>query len=356
MVCPLHGTSFVYDESLLAYDFGTDHPLKSDRIKKCLDILSVNNVIGGNQSKNLVVPPRNSTDEELLLFHTEAYLEFVKGASKTGKVFLDAGDTPAFPGCYEASLKVVGATLKAIELVVSGRSEHATNFSGGLHHARKGNASGFCIFNDCAVGLSILKKSFSRIAYIDIDAHHGDGVVYGFYDDPDVLAVDIHQDGNTLFPGTGHQYEVGSGEGEGNTINLPVPPGSGDDILLTLAREVVVPALRKQKPAFIILQCGADGLEGDPLAQLSYTAGGYISFVKQIHEASHELCNGRLVLVGGGGYNPDATANCWAAEYAAISCVDFSPAIKMPLSKSNRWAMEKIRQMEVSVRESFGLD
>jgi len=354
MVRLLHSTSFVYDENLLSYDFGQSHPFRPERISKCMDILRTKGAIGNNQ--NPIVSPRIASYEEVRQFHTVEYLDFVRKVSVDGNGILDSGDTPAFRGCYEASLAIVGATLTAIELVASGMADHSVNFAGGLHHARKGNASGFCILNDCAVGIAYLKKKYNRIAYIDADAHHGDGVIYGFYDDPQLLTIDIHQDGSTLFPGTGNYYETGAGDGEGYKVNLPIPPGSGDDILLSLANDIVLPVLKKHKPDYIIMQCGADGLEGDPLAQLSYSKGGLARFIDLIHDASHDLCGGRLVLTGGGGYNTNATAECWAEEFAVIGGAEREFLKEGAFSVSDPWILSKVKEMADAVKEALYLE
>ena len=352
MVHFLHKTSFIYDEGLLSYNFGQDHPFRPERIKICMDQLLAKGIIGN--SKNPIIKPRTATDEEALSFHTREYVRHVRSLSIAGSGMLDSGDTPAFQGCYDASLGIVGATLSAIEHVSSGTADHAVNFSGGLHHAHRGNASGFCIFNDCAIGIELLLKMHRKVAYIDIDAHHGDGVMYGFYNDPRVLSIDIHQDGSTLFPGTGNYFEAGSGAGEGYKVNLPVPPGTADDMLLGIGNDIVVPMLRKIKPGFILMQCSADGIKGDPLAKLFYSETGYVTFVKLVHDASHELCSGRIVLTGGGGYNAEAAAKCWANEFQQISC----PSTTNPnytLTTSNGAIAKRINELKAMICSKFDL-
>ena len=305
--------AFVYDDSVLKYDFGSGHPFKITRVRMAMDRLA------GSFQELQIEPARSATRAEAELFHDPGYLDLVKRFSTTGAGLLDGGDTPAFKGCYEASLNVVGATLRAVELVLSGKYAHAASFAGGLHHAGRRNASGFCIMNDCAVALALLRRRFNKVAYLDLDAHHGDGVMYGFYSDPGVICVDVHQDGRTLFPGTGSYLEAGSGEAKGTKLNLPLPPGSADDVLVSMFGDLVVPFLEQARPDFFIVQCGADGLKGDPLAGLSFTQCGYLGVIEMLHEIAHRACLGRLVLVGGGGYNPGAVAECWAGEYMALS-------------------------------------
>jgi len=306
-----------------------------------------------------VVVPRKATASEAALFHTQEYLSYIREASESGEGLLDAGDTPAFKGCFEASLAIVGATLKAIELVESGEFDHAANFAGGLHHARRDAASGFCIMNDCSIGIAWLRRSHRRVAYIDIDAHHGDGVVYGFYSDPGLLTVDIHQDGRTLFPGTGDVYETGGGEGRGYKLNVPLPPGSGDDVLIHVVEGFIIPALEMYAPEFILMQCGADGLEGDPLTRLRYSVEGCTSVVRMVHEASHRI-GAKLVLLGGGGYNAQRAAECWASEFAAIKGLvvpsgqgGIHGAGRLPVrgtTVSGEGVWERVRVAEASLR------
>lgn len=338
------GAAFIYDDSVLKYDFGSGHPFKIWRVKMARDRLS------GSLQDLHIESARVATRAEAELFHEPGYLDLVKRFSATGTGLLDGGDTPAFRGCYEASLSVLGATLRAVELVLEGEYVHAASFAGGLHHASRGGASGFCIMNDCAVALARLRKLFRKVAYVDLDAHHGDGVMYGFYSDPGVIDVDVHQDGKTLFPGTGSHLEAGSGEAKGTKLNIPLPPGSADDVFVSLISDLVVPFLEEAKPEFIIVQCGADGLKGDPLAGLSFTHYGYLKVIEMLHEISHRICRGRLVLVGGGGYNPEAAAGCWAGEYMVLSGTlpthESSPSTSLPS------VLRKAESIKSAIRES----
>ncbi|MDI9643923.1 MAG: acetoin utilization protein AcuC [Candidatus Verstraetearchaeota archaeon] len=339
--------SYVYDDSVLKYDFGSGHPFKVWRVKLTKELLSAR-LHGLN-----AVPARSASRVEVELFHIPDYLSLVERLSALGTGMLDGGDTPAFLGCYEASMSIVGATLQAIDLVLRCRSCHSASFSGGLHHAGRGNASGFCILNDCAVGIAYLRKNFSRVAYIDLDAHHGDGVMYGFYSDPGVINIDFHQDGRTIFPGTGSHLEAGSGSAKGMKLNLPLPPGSADDVLFDLFNEFAVPLLEETKPEFILVQCGADGLRGDPLAGLAFTKHGYIRVVQELHALSHRLCGGRLVLLGGGGYNPEPVAECWAEEYLIIS--GYAPERLPESSTSLPSVLRRVEDLKASVRKDHPL-
>jgi acetoin utilization protein AcuC len=264
--------------------------------------------------------PRYATDDELRLFHNADYLEFVKRMSEFGSGFLDYGDTPAFKGCYEASALAVGASLTAVDLVMSGEGMHAMNIAGGLHHAHPGQASGFCIFNDPAISIAYLKKEYGvkKILYLDVDAHHGDGVMYGFYSDPGVLDIDFHEDGRHLFPGTGFTDEVGEAEGAGLKLNIPLPPFTGDELYLPLFMEIVPRAVRKFGPEVMLLQCGVDSHANDLLAHLQLTTRSYIEIARVVHELSHEVAGGRLVVFGGGGYNPANVARAWTVVASVL--------------------------------------
>jgi acetoin utilization protein AcuC len=275
-----------------------------------------------------VITPREATREDLLLFHRPEYLRLVKEMSEVGTGYLDQGDTPAFKGCYEASALATGASLTAVDSVMSGDVAHAINIAGGLHHAHPDRASGFCIFNDPAICIAHLRKKYGmeRILYLDIDAHHGDGVMYGFYSDPALLDIDFHEDGRHLFPGTGFTKEVGEGEAAGLKINVPLSPFADDTTYLGLFEKIVPPAVRKYRPQVLLLQCGADSHANDLLAHLQITTRTYRRIITAVHEMAHEVADGRLVVFGGGGYNIANVARAWTA--AACVLADYpSPKI-----------------------------
>jgi len=308
----------VYSDAFQQYDFGPTHPMKPTRLKLTYELMRSMDLLSATNVK--VVDPRPASRDELSLFHDAAYLDFVKNASDRGTGYLDMGDTPAFKGCYESSALATGSSLKAVDLVMSGEATHAMNISGGLHHAHRGHASGFCIFNDPAVAIAYLKKKYSleRILYLDVDAHHGDGVMYGFYSDPSVLDVDFHEDGHHLFPGTGYTNEVGEGAGAGFKINVPLLPFTGNEQFLTLFREIVPPVVRKYKPQMLLVQCGADAHANDLLAHLQLTSQAYVAVIQSMHELAHEVAEGRLVVLGGGGYNQANVARTWTIVAATL--------------------------------------
>ena len=321
----------VYSEAFQEYDFGPTHPLKPTRLKLTYELMQATGLL--KSPKVRVVEPRLASHEELRLFHDQDYLDLVKGADKTGTGFLDNGDTPAFKGCYQASALATGASLRAVELVMSGEVTYAMNISGGLHHAHPGRASGFCIFNDPAVSIAYLKKKFGlkRILYLDVDAHHGDGVMYGFYSDGGVLDIDFHEDGHHLFPGTGFTDEIGEGTGTGYKINVPLPPFTDDEPFLSSFRAIVPNAVRNYKPEVLLLQCGADGHANDLLAHLQLTTRSYVEVVKVVRELAQEVADGRLVVFGGGGYNLANVARTWTL--VAASLVD----LPMPGTSPQVW-------------------
>jgi acetoin utilization protein AcuC len=302
-------TAVVIGEQLREYDLGANHPLRPERLKIALALAKNYDLI----SSVNILNPRLAKFEELLLFHTTDYVNKVKEYSHLGYGLLDAGDTPAFSGCFEITSWIVGASLVGIEAVIDGKANHVFNFSGGLHHAHPDKASGFCIFNDPAICISVLKKKYGikRIAYIDIDAHHGDGVMYGFYNDPSVLDIDFHEDGRYLFPGSGFSNEIGEGKAKGLKINIPLPPNINDKLYLEAFHRIVPVALRSYEPEIILLQSGADSLKGDPLTHLSINVKTYHEIASWLHKFVHEMCSGKIMIFGGGGYLLSNVARCW---------------------------------------------
>jgi acetoin utilization protein AcuC len=284
-------------------------------------------------------------------FHTEAYVQSVERSAHLGsRVWLDAGDTPSFPGCDEAAARVVEGTVNAVEAAIA-RGGPTFHPFGGLHHAHPDRASGFCIYNDVALGVRTAVERVGKVAYIDIDAHHGDGVMYGFYDSGKVLDIDFHQDGRTLFPGTGSVTEHGGGDGAGLKVNLPLPPGAGDRALISLFERIVPPLLKEFRPEVIILQHGVDGHAGDPLAQLQFTPHGYAAVVSRLLRLSSELAHGRLVVTGGGGYDP---VNVSLALARTGRLLAGEPAVPAPGAETPAvWRSEFLRQVEQSAPLSW---
>ncbi len=220
---------------------------------------------------------------------------------------------------YPAAATVVGTTLAALDAIMSGATARAFVPIAGLHHARRDSAAGFCVFNDCGVAIEALRRQYDmhRIAYVDIDAHHGDGVFYAFEDDPDLIFADLHEDGRYLYPGTGRADETGSGAAVGAKLNIPMPAGAGDDAFRR-QWERVEGFLDAARPGFIILQCGADSLGGDPLAHLAYTPDAHAHAAQRLCVLADRHAAGRVLALGGGGYDLDNLASAWTAVVEAL--------------------------------------
>jgi acetoin utilization protein AcuC len=306
-------TAVFFGEELAKYSFGKSHPFNSDRIYA---FWSKFNALELDKSTQIRIEKPDAVQEESILdFQDKEYLEFIKKASKHGTGLLDLGDTPAFKGVFEASSYVVGTSLKALDLVITktNRISHAFNPIGGLHHARRGSAGGFCVFNDIGIVIMIARRKYgiTKIAYVDIDAHHGDGVYYEFEDDPMLFIADIHEDGHYLYPGTGTESETGSGDAKGTKLNIPLKPNSDDNDFIAAFNRVEEFIDNIAKPQLIILQCGADCINGDPLTHLKYTPKAHRYTADILHRLSHKHCNGRIIALGGGGYNKSNVANAW---------------------------------------------
>jgi acetoin utilization protein AcuC len=298
----------VAGDAIARYGFGGGHPFGPDRHEHFLRELSAQGLDGAVH----FAAPRLATREELESFHTPAYLDFVQERSLTGEGFLDGGDTPAFKGVYEAAGSVVGATLVAVEALMSGAATRAFVPIAGLHHAARAGAAGFCVFSDCGVAVERLRAvhGLRRIAYVDIDAHHGDGMFYAFEDDADLGFADIHEDGRHLYPGTGSRAETGRGAALGTKLNVPLPPGAGDEAFLAAWAEVEE-FLERFPTEFILFQCGADSVAGDPITHLQFTAAAHAHAARRLCAIADAHGHGRVLGMGGGGYNRQNIARAW---------------------------------------------
>ncbi len=322
----------LYDDRYLDYSFGKDHAFQPIRHRLAAELLRSYGFFDGPAD---LVPPRPATEEDLLLVHERRYVEAVRElsarpGSEAYEWGLGPGDNPVFAGMYEAAALQVGGTVQACEAVASGERPRAYNLGGGFHHAMPGRASGFCIFNDVAVGLArLLREGRSkRILYIDIDAHHGDGVQEIFYDDPRVLTVSLHEDGRFLFPGTGFPADSGRGKGQGYAVSVPLPPYTGDASYLHAFEEIVPPLARAYRPDLIFTQTGADAYYTDPLAHLKLTTRTYERVAHTVGALSRELCGGRWVAATGGGYDMAACARVWTLIAAGIGDVGLADEIR----------------------------
>jgi len=299
----------IVSDRLARYGFGDGHPFGPDRLAAFVREFSARGLEGRVQ----LLEPRTASDAELRSFHSTDYLDFVRERSESGTGLLDAGDTPAFKGVYEAAAGVVGATLAAKDAIMAGECRRAFVPIAGLHHAARNRAAGFCVFNDCGVAIEQLKLAgLKRVAYVDIDAHHGDGVFYAFEDDAAVVFADLHEDGRYLYPGTGSAGETGRGAAVGMKLNVPLPPGADDEVFATVWPRVTA-HLAKFSPEFVILQCGADSLEGDPITHLRFSPRTHGRAARELAQLAEALGHGRVLALGGGGYNRANLANAWTA-------------------------------------------
>lgn len=290
-----------------AYGFPGGHPFGTDR----LDAFWREFLARKLEREVELATPVLCTRDDLLRFHTKSYVELVERRSAEGYGFLDHGDTPVFPDAYRAASHVVGSVLDAGKAILQTRCTRAFIPIAGLHHARRDGAAGFCVFNDIGVLIEWLRtEGVQRIAYVDIDAHHGDGVYYGFENDPDVIFADMHEDGQFLYPGTGAADESGTGAAAGTKLNIPLPPGA-DDNAFHSAWQRIEQFVRRQNPEFIILQAGADSIDGDPLTHMRFSPKAHGFAAARLALLADELCQGRMIATGGGGYNRDNLAHAW---------------------------------------------
>jgi len=323
-----------WDERLIGYDFGPGHPLAPIRVDLTISLARAFGLL--DRSDVSVLPVEPATDAELGLVHTADYIDAVRRAGETMRPDplrgLGTSDDPLFQGMHEATSLVAGATLAAVQAVHAGRHEHAVNVAGGLHHAMAGAASGFCIYNDPAIAIAwLLEQGVERIAYIDIDVHHGDGVQAAFWDDPRVLTISQHESGRTLFPGTGFPEEVGGAGAEGSAVNVALPAGTGDDGWLRALHAVALPLVRRFAPQFLVTQHGCDSHALDPLANLLVSVDGQRRAHAALHQLAHEVCDGRWLATGGGGYElVRVVPRTWTHLLAEAAGVPIDPETETP--------------------------
>ncbi len=333
----------VHDRALESYGFGEGHPFNPLRIRLTLELCEDLGLFEGYSFTGA----EPASEEDLLSVHSLSYVRCVqeagRGVTAERSVELErhgigTPDNPVVPGLHEAGAHIVGAVMEATRLVMSGEAEHALCLSGGLHHAMRSRASGFCFYNDAGAAIARLKKEQPgiRVAYLDTDAHHGDGVQWMFYDDPEVLTISMHESGRYLFPGTGGIEERGRGEGLGYSVNLPLEPFTGDESWISCFEELVPEVLRAFEPDLILSQNGCDGHALDPLTHLSATTRLYEHIPRRVHDLAHDLCGGRWVATGGGGYDFwRVVPRAWTALWAAVSHAKVPE--KAPADWISRW-------------------
>ncbi|HEV8681726.1 MAG TPA: acetoin utilization protein AcuC [Actinomycetota bacterium] len=314
----------VYGPELLTYDHGPQHPLRPLRVLLTRELIAAYGLLDAEEVTETT--PRPATDQELQLVHTERYVDAVKRAGELTPGELrqfgfGPGDNPTFPGMHEASAHVAGASLVAAEAVHSGRAEHAFSPAGGLHHAMPERASGFCVYDDPAIAMAwLLGQGVERVAYVDVDVHHGDGPQTIFYRDSRVLTISIHESGRFLFPGTGFVEERGDGGAAGTKVNVPLPPYTSDDSWLEAFHQVVPPLVGRWKPDVLVTQLGCDTHHTDPLAHLNLSTRAYREAAIGLHGLAHDAAGGRWLATGGGGYQwARVVPRAWTIYFAEMA-------------------------------------
>ena len=329
--------AFVYEDSLSRHELRSDHPMRPVRLRYTFQLLQEYGAF--DHPGAVLLDPRTATEEELAWLHTSEYVAAVRmlGArSGSGDVdaarfgFSGQGDNPVFPGMYEAATLSTGGSLLAAEMVASGEVGAAFNISGGLHHAAADHASGFCVFNDPALAVHYFLNRGKRVAYVDIDAHHGDGVQQAFYADDRVLTISVHESGQYLFPGTGAVAELGEEAGRGYSVNLPLYPYTGDDLYVNSFKQVVLPLVRAFAPDVLVTQLGIDSYHSDPLTHLQLTTEGYIEVVRELAALGLPW-----LALGGGGYDVTAVARSWTLAYGVMLGIDWPDQLPAAFSREH---------------------
>ena len=322
-------TTVVYDASLTDYDFGSQHPMSPVRVDLTMRLAAA---LGVGPSR--IAAPMASEDL-IATVHEPQLIEAVQRmhlGSVDASLGLGTEDNPTFDGMHHASAHVVGATVEACRQVWTGSSVHSANITGGLHHAMRDRASGFCIYNDVAVGIQwLLDHGAERVAYVDVDVHHGDGVERIFWDDPRVLTISLHETGQMLFPGTGFPQDLGGAGAVGSAVNIALPPGTGDGGWLRAFHAVVPDLVREFDPDILVTQHGCDSHMEDPLGHLLLSVDGQRAAYQALHDLAHEVADGKWVALGGGGYAiVDVVPRAWTHLLAIVSGMPLDPELETP--------------------------
>ena len=336
-------TAFIYDDALAGHTLSDTHPMKPVRLRYTYELLQAYGAL--DHPNAMLVSPRRSTEDEVLSFHTREYLEGVRslngsGNSEDAHVFnFGPGDNPAYAGIFDAASLSTGASLTAVELLLSDEVDRAFSIAGGLHHAMPGYAYGFCVFNDPVIAINALLERGLKVAYIDIDCHHGDGVQLAYYDTDAVLTISVHESGAFLFPGTGHVQETGAGRGRGYSVNLPLYPYTRPDLYLWSFLEVVPPLLERFGPDVIVTQLGIDSHFKDPITHLAQTVQGFAEAVGAFAGAAP-----KWLALGGGGYDLQAVARAWASAYGVMADIPLPEEI--PATYAERYGVRTLSDPE----------
>jgi acetoin utilization protein AcuC len=328
-------TALIHSDQYERFDYGSEHPLRMERLGLTWRLMDACGLTALPHAKLLA--PEPAGEEAIARFHARQYIEVLKAVSSglhvpgVHRFGLGPGDNPIFPGLWEAARLVAGGSLLAAKLVADGLVERAFHFAGGLHHAMPDRASGFCYVNDAVLAILHLRECGLRVAYVDIDAHHGDGVQFAFYRDPNVLTISTHERGDRLFPGTGFVDEHGEGTGHGYSVNLPLEPDTDDEVYARAFDAVIPPLVGAFKPDVVVAQLGIDSHATDPLTHLAFSVQGFTRAVARIVEFSP-----RLVALGGGGYDLTNVARAWTAAWAVMNGVELQPTLPSAFAEDMR--------------------
>jgi acetoin utilization protein AcuC len=322
----------VWDSSLLGYDLGGDHPLHPIRLELTIRLAAALGVLDGID----LLVPEEASDQEIERIHDAGYVNAVREAPMAGYDVghgLGTQDNPIFDRMHEASARVVGSSLLAARQIATGATNRAVSIAGGLHHAMRDRAAGFCVYNDVAVAIDwLLDNGFERVAYVDVDVHHGDGVQDAFYDDPRVLTISLHQHPRTLFPGTGYPDELGGEEAKGSAVNVALPPYTNDSAWLRAFHAVVPALLAEFRPQILVSQCGVDTHDEDPLAMLSLSVDGHRTIYRTLRDLAERHAGGKWLAAGGGGYQLlRVVPRSWTHLLATMLDRDVAPDTRLPI-------------------------
>ncbi len=334
--------AFIYSDSFGAFSYGSAHPMRPARLKATYDLINALSLLDGPDIE--LVEARSATESEILTFHTPEYLKILRAADNGitppggPEHALGLGDNPVFKGVYTWSALGSGASIQAAELISSGRADVAFNIAGGLHHAFPDHASGFCYLNDPVLAINYLVSQGKRVAYVDIDAHHGDGVERAFFETDKVLTISIHESGRYLFPGTGFAEDIGIGEGRGYSINLPMDQYTGDALFVEGFKEIVPRFLEAFRPDVLVTQLGVDTMKSDPITHLELTTNGFEEMVRTFKETGIPW-----VALGGGGYDLGYVARCWTLAWAIMAEREVDDILPEKSSSLNELKLTRLR-------------
>jgi len=347
-------SALIYTDAYVHYQYSDSHPLKPYRLRLTHALMQHYGLLQLPHSGVRETIP--ATQEELELFHTPAYLGVLRAADAGKRTMpydrygLGPGDNPIFPGMYAWSRLCAGGALQAARLVASGEVDVAFHIAGGLHHGRPEHASGFCYVNDLAIAITALVQQGYRVAYIDVDVHHGDGVQAAFYDTDQVLTISLHESGRFLFPGTGFVEEIGVGKGQGYAVNLPLPPGTDDALFSEGFTAIVPPLVEAYKPDVVVTQLGVDTFHDDPLAHGDVTTAGFVAVLQQLKPLAP-----RWIATGGGGYNVTNVARAWTLAWGVMNDVespDTLPEGALPLLQQAGYEGHTLRDPDSQISQA----